>query len=89
MKEILLWLWQHLFHGRKEKIEPVIQGYDDLLGHWAKLIEPLEKRIEECEEDRAELHRRVDECDQDRRELRAKVANVEYKIEDLEERTSL
>jgi chromosome segregation ATPase len=88
MKQLLLWLWQAIVYGQKEKIEPVIKGYDQLLEHWSKLIPALESRITECEGDRVELWKKIEECEDDRRDLRHEIHGLNDKIEDLDERTS-
>lgn len=63
-------IWELLarfWNGPPQQIEPVIAGYGGLLREWRRLydgqaqkINELEQRIEECEEDRADLRERVE-----------------------------
>ncbi len=67
-------LWSFIksaWHGRPERIEPVIQGYTGVMGEWRLLynelkqaLEDVKAELEECREDRQTLHKRIDEVEQ-------------------------
>lgn len=64
-----------------------VAGWDRLTDRQNEWIDRIEKRLDDCDEDRAELHKRADECDEDRQELREQVAGLKDKFETLEENT--
>jgi archaellum component FlaC len=72
-----------------------IEGFDRLTGRQDEWIDRIEKRLDDCDDDRAALHKRADECDKDREKLRealinhrTKINGLETKVGDLELRTN-
>jgi chromosome segregation ATPase len=72
---------------KKEGAAVAIEGYDRLMGRLENRLAIAEKRLDECDDDRTELHKRADDCDEDRHELRREVHDLKDKYEDLEQRT--
>lgn len=75
---VLTWLF------KKEGAAIAIEGYDRLYNRQNDWIERTEKRLDDCERDRDELHKKmgcleikVDECESDRRELRERIEVLE------------
>lgn len=71
-----MWSWlleiaKQLWHGKPERIGPVIEGYTGAMSEWRRLyreilerLEIAETRLSECEEDRKELHERIEILEQ-------------------------
>lgn len=56
-----------IWNGPKEKIGPVIDGYNGVMSEWRQLyaavqqtLAAVEEELKECREDRAQLNARVD-----------------------------
>jgi chromosome segregation ATPase len=80
---------------KRESAAVAIDGFDRLnmrqnewIEHVERRLRASEKRADECEEDRKELHKRADDCDEDREKLHTKVSGLESKISELEVKTN-
>jgi chaperonin cofactor prefoldin len=76
------WLW------RTEKASVAIEGFDRFARRMENRLKATEKRMDECDEDRAELRMavggltvKVNECDEDRTELRERIDALESKTQ--------
>lgn len=65
----------------------VVDGFEKLTGRQVDWIERVEKRLDDCEEDRGELRRLIRECDDERTGLKWKLVGLEHRVKGLEERS--
>lgn len=84
------WLWGVLVKllgiggkGAKDAIE----GYDRLSRRQERRLDAVEKRLDECDEDRRELRNKIDECDEHRSRLQDEVTELKTKVSTLEQKT--
>lgn len=74
--------WKFIF--RQEKASVAIEGFDRFARRMENRLAKTEKRLDECDEDRAELRAEVGvlkievgECKEDRDELRERIKSLE------------
>ncbi len=93
MVELFCSIWKWI--TRKEKSSAAIEGFDllsisqrEFNTQILRQLNAQNRRLNECEDDRNELHAKVggleikvDECEQDRQELRERMEAVENKTQ--------